>query len=283
MRCSLLVLTYEWPAALRLALAGIARQRVLPDEVIVGDDGSGEATRAVIADAARDFPCRLAHVWHEDRGFRAARARNRAIAASRGEYVVIVDGDMLLHPRFVADHLALRAPGHFLVGGRLRAGAAESARLLAGGAPRFAPWMDGEFAVRHEFRRRHALRLPALARLAARGRGHVMSCNMSFWREDLVRANGFDERMEGYGSEDLELAARLVNAGVARRQLKYAGLAVHLHHPVRAVGERDDPALPNNRILAETRTQHRTRAPLGIDAHAAEFAQPPPDLRGGGA
>jgi glycosyltransferase involved in cell wall biosynthesis len=279
MRCSLLVLTYEWPDALRLTLASIARQRVLPDEVIVGDDGSGAATRMVIGEAARDFPCRIAHVWQEDLGFRAARARNRAIAASRGDYLVIVDGDMVLHPCFVADHLALRAPGHFLVGGRLRASAAESARLLAGGAARFSPWMDGDFDVRHEFRRRHAMRLPLLARLAARGRGHVMSCNMSFWREDLLRANGFDERMQGYGSEDLELAARLVNAGVARRQLKYAGLAVHLDHPVRAVGERDDPALPNNRILGESRSQRRTRAPIGVDAHAAEFVQPPRDLR----
>jgi hypothetical protein len=35
----------------------------------------------------------LTHVWQADEGFRLARSRNRAIAAARGDYVVIVDGD----------------------------------------------------------------------------------------------------------------------------------------------------------------------------------------------
>ena len=84
----------------------IATQSRLPDEVIVADDGSGDETRASIARIAHGYPCRIAHVWQEDRGFRAARARNLGIAATRGEYVVMIDGDMLPHRDFVADHAA---------------------------------------------------------------------------------------------------------------------------------------------------------------------------------
>lgn len=96
---------------------------------------------------------------------------------------------------------------------------------------------------------------------------------MSFWRDDLLRVNGFDERMEGYGAEDRELAARLGNAGVRRRQLKWAALAVHLEHASRAQPDVDDMSLPNNRLFRDTVEQHITRCERGIDTHLAEFAR----------
>lgn len=273
MRVSVVALTYNWPEALERLLASLAAQAQLPDEVIVADDGSAAPTRELIARMARDFPVPLRHVWHEDRGFRAARARNRGIAASRGDYVILVDGDMLLHPQFVADHLMLAARGFFLQGGRIKATREESTRLLTGGKPVFAPWSRADF---HEFdgsKRLYAFRQPQLARWKARAKsgGRVMSCNMSFWRDDLLRVNGFDERMEGYGAEDRELVARLENAGLRRRALKWAALAVHLWHPSRAQPDVDDLSLPNNRLFHVTRTQGITRCEQGIDAHLAEF------------
>ncbi|PWK92407.1 glycosyltransferase family 2 protein [Fulvimonas soli] len=274
MRASLIVLTYNWPEALDRVLAGVAAQARLPDEVIVADDGSGEATRALVGRWAARFPVPLRHVWQEDQGFRAARARNRGIAACRGDYVILIDGDMLLHPAFVADHLAFAERGFFLQGGRIKATAAETARLLAGKRPVFAPWSPADFAAFDGTRRHYAFRAPWLARWKARSRrgGRVMSCNMSFWREDLLRVNGFDERMEGYGAEDRELAARLGNAGVRRRQLKWAALAVHLEHASRAQPDVDDMSLPNNRLFRATLEQRIVRCERGIDAHLAEFA-----------
>jgi glycosyltransferase involved in cell wall biosynthesis len=275
MNVSLIVLTYNWPAALDRVLASLAAQARLPDEVIVADDGSGEPTRALVGQWAQRFPCPLRHVWQDDLGFRAARCRNRGIAASRGDYILLIDGDMLLHPAFVADHLAFAERGFFLQGGRIKATAAETARLLAGGAPVFAPWSPADFTAFDGIRRRYAFRAPPLARWKAGSRrgGRVMSCNMSFWRDDLLRVNGFDERMEGYGAEDRELAARLGNAGVRRRQLKWAALAVHLEHASRAQPDVDDMSLPNNRLFRATVEQHITRCERGIDAHLAEFAQ----------
>jgi len=274
-RISLVLLTYNWPEALELVLQSAAGQSRVPDEVIVTDDGSREDTRAAIERVARGFPCRLAHVWHEDRGFRAARARNRGIAAARGDYVILIDGDMLVHRHFVADHASLALPGHALQGSRLNASEKETSRLLAGGRPRFSPLMPGRFPPHR------AIRSLALARIKARSSsgGRIFSSNMSAWREDLLRVNGFDERFEGYGGEDQELAKRLRHAGVRRRQLKFAGLAIHLHHASRAPDDPNDMSLPNNRILAETMRTKAVRCARGIDAHLAEFASPPPDLR----
>ncbi|WP_430391878.1 glycosyltransferase family 2 protein [Dyella sp. 20L07] len=269
MRVSVVVLTYNWPAALERLLEGLARQTELPYEVIVADDGSGPDTTALIARMAASFPVPLRHQWQEDRGFRAARARNRGIAASRGDYVILVDGDMLVHPRFIADHLMLAERGYFLQGGRLKATQEESARLLAGGKPVFSPWVQADFDEFDGTRRLYAFRQPLLARWKARSRngGRVMSCNMSFWRDDLMRVNGFDERMEGYGAEDRELAARLENTGLRRRALKWAALAVHLWHNSRSPPDVDDMSLPNNCLFHATRTERITRCERGIDQH----------------
>lgn len=278
MNVSLIVITYNWPEALDRVLASVAAQTRLPDEVIVADDGSGESTRVVVERWAQHFPCPVRHVWQDDLGFRAARCRNRGIAASRGDYILLIDGDMLLHPAFVADHLALAERGFFLQGGRIKATAAETARLLAGGRPVFAPWSPADFRAFDGTRRHYAFHALALARRKARQRrgGRVMSCNMSFWRDDLLRVNGFDERMEGYGAEDRELAARLENAGLRRRQLKWAALAVHLEHASRAQPDVDDMSLPNNRLFRATVEQRIVRCERGIDGHLAEFADAVP-------
>ncbi|ULU26266.1 glycosyltransferase family 2 protein [Dyella terrae] len=270
MNVSLIILTYNWPGALEGMLRSVAAQTCLPYEVVVADDGSTAETAALIQRMAATYPVPLRHVWQEDQGFRAARARNRGIAASRGDYVILLDGDMLVHPDFIADHLMLAERGFFLQGGRIKATPEESQRLLGGGEPVFAPWSTANFDEFDGTRRLYAFRAPPLARWKARSRngGRVMSCNMSFWRDDLLRVNGFDERMEGYGAEDRELAARLENAGLKRRPLKWAALAVHLWHNSRSPPDVDDMSLPNNRLFHATRTQGITWCERGIDQHA---------------
>ena len=62
----------------------------------------------------------------------------------------------------------------------------------------------------------------------------VRSCKMGFWLADAVRVNGFDERFVGWGREDSDFVARLVNAGVQRRKLKFGGIVCHLCHSERA-------------------------------------------------
>ncbi|WP_246149917.1 glycosyltransferase family 2 protein [Arenimonas fontis] len=274
MKTSLIVTTYNWPRALGRVLDSIAGQTRLPDEVIVADDGSGPDTAALLKARAARFPTALRHVWQEDQGFRAGRARNLAIAASRGDYLLLIDGDMVLHPDFVADHLAFATPGCFVQGSRVLTGPTTGARLLADPELRPSPWLPGLD------RRRNALRLPWLARrlFARRPRPPraIKTCNQGWWREDLLRLNGFDERMQGWGREDMELAWRAHHAGIHCRHLRFAALAWHLHHPERHV----DGASANDRFLADTRRTGATRCTLGVDTHLAAMAtNPPPDLR----
>lgn len=274
MKTSLIVTTYNWPRALGRVLDSIAGQTRLPDEVIVADDGSGPDTAALLKARAARFPTALRHVWQEDQGFRAGRARNLAIAASRGDYLLLIDGDMVLHPEFVADHLRFATPGCFVQGSRVLTDPRVRDDILTDPGRLPTPWQAG---IR---RRRNALRLPALARRLfgrpPRPPRAIKTCNQGWWRADLLRLNGFDERMHGWGREDVELAWRAHHAGIACRHLRFAALAWHLHHPER----HQDGASRNDRFLEETRFHRLTRCLRGVDAHLEEMAAaPPPDLR----
>jgi hypothetical protein len=95
------------------------------------------------------------------------------------------------------------------------------------------------------------------------------------WRDDLLRLNGFNEAMTGWGREDTELAVRAFHAGLLRRELRFSALATHLYHPTRkhVVGN------PNDLIVDDTRARGLIRCEQGVDEHLAEFAQPAADLR----
>ena len=41
---------------------------------------------------------------------------------------------------------------------------------------------------------------------------------MSFWKKDLIKVNGYDENMTGWGREDSELSVRLLNNGISKKK-----------------------------------------------------------------
>lgn len=116
MTVSLLVSTYNWPRALYLCLDSVMQQTVLPDEILIADDGSGMATRDVVRHFERISPVPMRHIWHEDRGFRVATIRNKAIAASTCDYIIQIDGDLILERHFVQDHILFAKPGCYVSG-----------------------------------------------------------------------------------------------------------------------------------------------------------------------
>lgn len=263
--CSLLVATYNWPEALARILRSAAAQTVLPGEILVADDGSGEPTRAVVEAARRELPVPLRHVWQPDDGFRAGQIRNKAVAAARGAYVVQVDGDMVLHPRFVEDHLAAARRGRFIGGSRVVLGPEATRRLVEDGVPP-GPLSPG---VRNRF---NAVRLPAVGRAIAkvvspRSLRSIRGCNMSYWRDDFVAVNGYDEAYVGWGREDTDLVLRFMQYGLARTFFKLQGIAYHLHHRENDRGRLD----ANDELLRRAADGASFRCATGVSQYL-----PPP-------
>jgi len=269
MDISVIVTTYNWPGALNLSLSSLARQTMLPVDVVIADDGSTAPTAELIGQWRKRFPCTLTHYWQEDAGFRVARARNGAIAAARGDYVIFVDGDMVVHPRFIEDHCAAARRDCFIQGVRPRLSANATQALLASNSTAVSFLSPG---MEH---RAYALRSVLLSRIVSQARATlagVQSCNLSCWRDYLVQINGFDERFVGWGPEDRELAARLLHIGVQRNYVRHRAVAYHLYHPSRAPEGRN----PLDRILEETLRTRATRCEFGLNLHLdpASLAQP---------
>jgi GT2 family glycosyltransferase len=68
MKTSVAVPKFNRPSELRLCLLNLSRQSVLPDEVLIAHDGSGEDTRKAIMEFEKSPDClfSLTHVWQDD-------------------------------------------------------------------------------------------------------------------------------------------------------------------------------------------------------------------------
>ena len=119
MRLTLIITTYNWPESISLVIESIKCQTIIPDEVIFADDGSTKETKDLINNFKNLSDLNIIHSWQEDIGFRAARSRNKAILKSSGNYIILIDGDVILHPQFLQDHIANAEPGFFVQGSRV--------------------------------------------------------------------------------------------------------------------------------------------------------------------
>jgi glycosyltransferase involved in cell wall biosynthesis len=262
MRVSVIVSTYNRPDALRAVLEGLSAQNDRAYEVVVADDGSRGDTRELLDKARIEFPVPLSHVWQDDRGFRAGAARNRAVERAHGDYLVFLDGDCIPRSDFITRHRALAERGRMLAGNRILLSDAFTTRALEEALPLHSwtlqEWKD---AYRRGYINRVAplLNLPLgpLRKLASRRWQRVRTCNLGVWMDDFQRVRGFDESFEGWGFEDSDLAVRLINSGVRRKEGAFATGVLHLWHP-----ENDRKHEGRNWELLQRRLRSRETLPV---------------------
>ena len=70
MKISLIITTFNWPESLLLVLESIRHQSIMPEEIIIADDGSNDSTRRLISSFNKEFDLNVIHSWQEDNGFR---------------------------------------------------------------------------------------------------------------------------------------------------------------------------------------------------------------------
>lgn len=230
-KISLIILTYNWPSALDLVLQSVMQQSLLPDEVIVADDGSTAETAAVIQAFQTRLPCPLIHAWQADEGFRAAAARNLGVANSNGDYLIFIDGDVILHPDFIRDHHLLARANQYVVGSRVLLKQTTTEIALREGKFQFSlchtAATNKENALHFVFLN-HLM--PAKNQPVRQLIFKVRTCNMAVWRDDFLKVNGFNTAFAGWGREDSEFALRLLHAGLSQKRAKFAAIQYHLFH-----------------------------------------------------
>ncbi|NMH96980.1 glycosyltransferase family 2 protein [Pseudonocardia acidicola] len=207
-RVSIVVAHYEQPAQLARTWAALCAQTRPPAEVIITDDGSATPPRSPRGGP----PVRV--VRQDDRGFRAAAARNLGARHATGEVLVFLDADTVPEPGFVEQIVRRIAvcPDVLAVGRRRHAD-------LSGLSPAtVTAWLTGAGAAPPELPEPGWLRdgyRTSRDLLDADGRSFrfVISAVLACRRALFADLGGFDERFVGYGGEDWDLAYRAWNAG----------------------------------------------------------------------
>lgn len=226
---TLLISTYNRPETLGPVLESALRQTILPMEIVIADDGSRNETRTLIEHSTKASPIPIVHVWHPDEGFRLSEIRNKAIAAAKGDYILQIDGDVLLERHFIADHVSMAEPGWFVCGSRVMLSQDMTEKIISSELVSLrlretgiAFWLNG---LRIGWLRRY------MAKRYAKGEiKRLRGCNMAFWKKDMEAVNGYNEDLTDWGGEDVEIAYRLIHSGVQKKMLKMGGVEYHLYH-----------------------------------------------------
>jgi len=234
-RVAVVLSTYNQPLWLTKCLWGYVEQSFDDFEILIADDGSGPETKGVVRDFQEQSGLSIRHIWQPDEGFRKCRILNKAIMETDADYLIFSDGDCIPRMDFVGNHVRHARPGYFLSGGYLKLNENVSGLItrkdVVNQRPFSARWlMKHGMSFSHKYMK--LVRNPAFTGFMNRvtttrttWNGH----NVSGWKSDLLKVNGYNESMN-YGGLDRELGERLVNAGLKGQQIRYYAICVHLDH-----------------------------------------------------
>ncbi len=258
---AVVISTYNAPNMLRLVLDGYARQTDTDFSIYIADDGSGPTTRNVIEAFRQDCAIPVQHVHHADDGFRKARIHNRVIAQATQDYILLTDGDCIPRTGLIAAHRRHAAAGYFVSGSRVMISQqlSDSLQNEASGKANLGLGSLLKWRMQGDINRILPLLLPVYLSRPNRRLEGIRGCHFACWRNDLLTVNGFDESFEGWGREDSDLAARLLQAGIRRRDLRGSPV-LHLWHREESRHRLEE----NDAMLRRCLDEKRIRARQGI-------------------
>ncbi|WP_296381630.1 glycosyltransferase family 2 protein [Winogradskyella sp.] len=260
---TLVLPTYNWVEALELVLLSLKNQTQLPDEVIIADDGSTEETKLLIEAFKKDLKTPLIHVWHEDIGSTKEVILNKAIARAKGDYIIQIDGDCIMHRRFIEDHIAAIEENTYLFGSRVNLKDYVIPKIFKKKKVTFS------FLSKGLIKRARGLHIPILAKRFKREplmSRKLRGCNLSFWKQDFIDVNGYNEDMVGWGRDDTELILRMMHNKIYGKRLKFRGIVYHIWHKLASKTGLNI----NNEIQANTQTNKLVWCENGIDKYLSE-------------
>lgn len=265
-KLSLVISFYNRFDYLKLVFAGIENQTFKDFEVIIADDGSNELIVQELKNFIQKFRFPVIHLWHEDQGFRKNKILNQAIAQSKSDYLVFIDGDCIPHSEFLKEHYENRNKKICLTGRRVN--------LSKNITEKLSPEL-----IRNKFLEKNILLLfldsifyqtvdpekgiyfksKWFRKILNRKQRGLLGCNFSIYKEDLLAVNGFDERYI-YPSigEDSDLQFRLELIGVKIKSLNNIAIQYHLYHKLQ------DRRAENLKLFEEVKKTKIAYTPYGI-------------------
>lgn len=235
-KAALIISVYKNTTDLETVLNSVKQQTASGFQVIVSEDGNSSEMR----DFVQNYPgMDLMHVTHEDRGWQKNKALNNAIKATAAEYLIFIDGDCVLHPNFIENHLKFAGGKRILAGKRIKLGPLYSQKLRESASvdafskiilPEiFKVKKDGAKFYEEGIYISPESSLQFLASL--RKMSQLKGCNFSCYRSALEAINGFDEDyvLPAIG-EDIDLTWRFEGLGYRLFSMRNFAVQYHLYH-----------------------------------------------------
>ncbi|QDU31802.1 Chondroitin synthase [Anatilimnocola aggregata] len=228
---TVVVTTYQMPEHLRRVLAAVEMQTVASQmEVVVSDDGSTDETPEVVARfAARgSFPVKYTTLPHD--GFQLSRTRNQGVRLATAPHIVFLDGDCLVEPDHVEQHLKSWrqncVTNTYCV--RLDEPTSQQVTVDAIRSKEYLKWVP-----KSELRKLTMMQWKAwFHRALGNSRKPALrGGNMGIAKADYLRVNGYDQRFKAWGKEDDDLGMRLRALGMKVDYILHRTRTYHLWHP----------------------------------------------------
>ena len=261
MKTSLIIATYNWPEALEIVLLSILKQSVLPNEILIADDGSTKETKQLIKSYSNKFKSGINHIWQKNDGFQKTSILNKSITKASGQYIIQIDGDIIIHTHFIKDHIQMAKKGFFIHGSRTFLNDSTTQKAIKNSIINFSIFSPG---ITNRFNSLRSLLLSKVLSNQNKKLKGTRGCNFSFWKQDFIKVNGYNEDMTGWGKEDTELSVRLMNSGLKKLKLKCLAVCYHLHHKISSKKGLN----VNNSILTQIIKEKRQICINGINKYA---------------
>lgn len=242
-KVSLVIPVYNRKEILRKTLAALTHQTYPPEfmEILIADDGSSDGVEEVIGEFGGFFDMR--HVWQEDKGYRLAEIRNKAIKEAKYDYIILLDCDMLPVPELVEEYMKWFhiADNVVLIGHRkfINSDAVTAEQIMEDvdavlTLPEIAPANDvvnpGGKATPVKDWRIKIYKKTNFLKKAPHCFGFLCGGNVALYKKNIEAAGYFDESFVSWGHEDMEFGFRLYQMGLYFVPLLSAA-GLHQEHP----------------------------------------------------
>jgi GT2 family glycosyltransferase len=259
LKTSLIISVYKNVTDLRVVLDSLKFQTANDFEIVVSEDGEFDGMRHFLSSYASPF--KIIHLTQPDVGWRKNQALNNAIRKSSGDYLIFIDGDCVLHPKFVESHVKYASTKHVVAGKRVKLGPFFSDMFRRD--PDMAKTFDGTLLSNLRALKKDNVKfleeafyinprgpfgfIPAMRRM-----NQLKGCNMSFHRASIEKINGFDEdyTLPAIG-EDIDLTWRFRRAGFNLFSARNRAVQYHLYHKENWVDQSHNEKMMNEKIARD--------------------------------
>ena len=244
MNCTIIISVYKDTDSLDLILESLSEQTILPDEVIISEDGNSDKMAEYLLIAKMKYEkLDILHLFQEDISWRKNVALNRAVLSSKHEYLIFIDGDCIPYDNFIEWHLKLAEKNSVLCGRRSEPGENITNkfrnRVILVKIYRknylklFSEYKKDKDAKHYDagiFINPNSFFGKILKRKRDK-KSHIVGCNFSCFKSDLEKINGFDEdfNMPTTG-EDTDIERRMRLCNIEMKSCRNAAIIVHLYH-----------------------------------------------------